>query len=185
MRVANLRSYFLLACLGFLMCASARAVCQPTPEPYHLPKQRLNQALQEFAHISGCFVNVNTALLDGKTANALDGNFSPSVALILLVRGSGLEVHARMGKLSVNESDQKNLAKRADILESSLKTAERNKTLSPDTAKYLLKQLKEIPRQAATLVREQGFLSPAERLDYDRLLAYIQGRIAIEPPAQH
>ncbi|RJS91427.1 STN domain-containing protein [Salinisphaera sp. Q1T1-3] len=161
-----------------LFGARAEAACQPAAAHYDLPAQRLDTALQEFAHISGCPVNVNTQLLDGHKAPALQGRFTPSVALIRLVRGSGLEVHFDETQLAVNQDDRQQMNQRVQQLEARLKGAVSSRQIDAGTADDLRAQLEAASDEAGQLIRQQGFLSAAEKASYDRLFAYVTGLLA-------
>lgn len=76
---------------SFLFTHGAQAACQNGPLRYDYDVQRLDQALQDLAHRSGCFVAVTPDLLEGKQAAALHGRYRPLPALQRLLRGTGLQ----------------------------------------------------------------------------------------------
>ncbi|VVE82951.1 tonB-denpendent receptor [Pandoraea sputorum] len=84
--------------------AAANATCQATPVDYHYHAQRLDQALQDLAHRSGCFIHVPPDVLKGQRAHSLYGRYRPLPALKALLRGTGLDAHATADGLAVTRS---------------------------------------------------------------------------------
>ncbi|REC94953.1 STN domain-containing protein [Kushneria indalinina] len=155
----------------------ANAACQLQAMTYDYPEQRLDQALQQFAHTSGCPVEMDNALVEGHRAQALSGSFTPDAALIQLVRGSGLEVHLDNGHYRVNQSDRERINDRIETLRYRVESARNDETLSPAAADALDAQLDAIAAQSDQLITEQGFLSAAEKASYERLFAWLEGRL--------
>lgn len=83
-------SIVLLSC-----CASASAAClRQTPVQFDTPVQRMDQGLQDFAHKTGCFIRIDSALWANKQAAAVPGKHLPAEALNLMLRRSGLQFTA-------------------------------------------------------------------------------------------
>ncbi|ACR30979.1 STN domain-containing protein [Burkholderia glumae] len=82
---------------------TVEAACQPGPVHYDYQPQRLDQALQDLAHRSGCFIQVSPELLAGKHAHALHGRYRPLPALTKLLQGTGLVAHATGSGLAVTQ----------------------------------------------------------------------------------
>ncbi len=72
-----------LLSLAFLCLAvSASAACQRTATvPFGTSAQRLDQALQDFTHRTGCTVTVTPDLLAHRQSSAVPGRQRPAVAL--------------------------------------------------------------------------------------------------------
>ncbi|MFC0337587.1 hypothetical protein SAMN05421848_1625 [Kushneria avicenniae] len=177
------RLFRITACLllaGTTVSASmaASAACQIQAMAYDYPEQRLDQALQQFAHTSGCPVEVDTSQLGDRQAPALQGKFTPDAALIQLVRGSGLEVHLDDGHYRVNQSDRERINDRIETLRYRIESARDSDQLTQNDARTLDTQLEAIRTQSDQLITEQGFLSAAEMASYERLFAWLEGRLA-------
>ncbi|WP_456268789.1 STN domain-containing protein [Kushneria sp. AK178] len=168
----------LLAGAAMACALPASAACQVQAMVYDYPEQRLDEALQQFAHTSGCPVEVDDALLEGHRASALDGSFTPDAALIQLVRGSGLEVHLDKGHYRINQSDRERIDDLIETFRYRIGNARGDGTLGPHDADALMTQLDAIEAQSDQLITEQGFLSAAERAGYERLFAWLEGRLA-------
>lgn len=85
----SLRFIPMIVLLGMSMMApsSAHAVCSLNQTlPYHYPAQRMDETLQDFAHRSGCFVQISPdAMRDHQTAS-IRGRYRPLTALRRLIR---------------------------------------------------------------------------------------------------
>ena len=162
--------------LGVAMPASA--ACQIQAMRYDYPAQRLDQALQQFAHTSGCPVEVDDALAEEHQARALAGRFTPEAALIQLVRGSGLEVHLDNDHYRINQSDRERINDLVKTFRYRIESALDGDQLSQNDARALNTQLDAIEAQSDQLITEQGFLSAAEKASYERLFAWLEGRLA-------
>lgn len=75
---------------GGLAPAYAQSSNAPTVH-IQMPAQPLGQALTQLAAQTGLLIGVDAALVSGKTAPAIDGNYTPEQALHLLLQGSGLQ----------------------------------------------------------------------------------------------
>ncbi|AJC22395.2 hypothetical protein RO07_21385 [Pandoraea pulmonicola] len=76
-----------MTCLGFLGAVQAACAQQFN---FDIPAQRLSSALDRFADISHQSVLYRDDLVDGRMSSAVRGQYSPTVALRLLLEGSGL-----------------------------------------------------------------------------------------------
>lgn len=155
----------------------AMSACLTQTGDYDYPKQRLDQALQQFAHTSGCFVTVKPDVLKDKRANALSGHYTPADALVRLVRGTGLEVHVDDGQYAVNTTDQARLTHRIKTLKSRIQRARADGRLSAEQARDFDQQLSAIETGSTELIRQQGFLSAAENASYQRFFNDIHARL--------
>ena len=84
-----LRSVGLFVIL-FSVPVSASAECKQSPFSLELPNQRMDERLQNLAHQTGCFVEVDPALLGTMRAPAVSGVLTPRQAFSRSLKGSGL-----------------------------------------------------------------------------------------------
>ena len=152
--------------LATLGSAPAAAACQRTPIRYELAPQYLDIALHELERRSGCSVKAVPALVRGKRTQAVHGSLTPDVALIAMVRGTGLEADADHGGLEVNREQQQYFAAQTTELGRQLSAAR----LAPAKRRALAALVARVRVGVPTLVREQGFLSAAERTGYSAVL---------------
>ncbi|MFC0267122.1 STN domain-containing protein [Kushneria aurantia] len=167
-----------LLSIGMLFTPAAWSACQPQAMNYDYPAQRLDEALQQFAHTSGCFVEVDTQQLGDKQAQALSGHYTPSAALIRLVRGSGLEVHVDGEQYAVNHNDREAITQQIEALRGRIDSARQNGRIDEQKASDMSTQLDAVAQQVPQLIEQQGFLSAAENASYQRLFAWMSGVLA-------
>lgn len=169
-----------LALIGAMLGCSAQAsaACQIQAIPYDYPEQRLDQALEQFAHTSGCPVEVDSSSLGNLQAPALSGQFTPEAALIQLVRGSGLEVHLDNDHYRINQSDRERIEDLVETFRYRIDSVRDSQQLADSEAGALDAQLDAIETQSDQLITEQGFLSAAEKAGYERFFAWLEGRLA-------
>ncbi|WP_372393147.1 hypothetical protein ACCQ05_05365 [Xanthomonas sp. NCPPB 3582] len=171
MAVARNRLPSIIVALGAVMFAGpVLAACQPGPFAFSLPAQRLDERLQELVHVTGCAVEVDPSLLDGKRAYALAGDLSTDQAFIASVRGSGLEAGLADDHWRVNRAQQRYFAERVETLQGAIADARKSGAIAPARAKKLTAHLAAVATEVPRLVRQQGFLSAAERASYERTL---------------
>ena len=168
----------LLGSIALGVAMPAAAACQLKAIMYDYPAQRLDQALQQFAHTSGCFVEVDLSRLGDRQAPALSGRFTPDAALIQLVRGSGLEVHIDNGHYRINQSDRERIEDLVETFRYRIGNARGEGTLDQHSGDALMTQLDAIEAQSDRLITEQGFLSAAEKAGHERFFAWLEGRLA-------
>ena len=88
-RFAALATAATMALVGAPSCRGVATARQA----YHLPAQPLGDALRAIALASGTPVVVASDLVAGKTAPSLDGDYTPTEAVVTVLAGSGLAVH--------------------------------------------------------------------------------------------
>jgi hypothetical protein len=71
------------------------AACQHQVMSYDSHIQRLDEALQQLAHTSGCPIQVDLGAYAARPAPAVKGRFLPEEVLWRLLKGSGLDVSQR------------------------------------------------------------------------------------------
>lgn len=91
--MTRFRSCFSIALLS--LCATASAACQrQTAVQFDTPVQRMDQALQDFAHKTGCPIRIDLDLTRGKQVAAVAGAHRPAEALDMMLKRSGLRFEA-------------------------------------------------------------------------------------------
>lgn len=85
-------------CLGLAAPAWAQTGGPLAPPlPLSIPAQPLDKALTELAARTGLLIGVDSSLLAGRQAPAIDGRYTPTAALDKLLEGSGLEAVSQGG----------------------------------------------------------------------------------------
>jgi len=89
---ASLRPALCLLALSFAWapCSAEKAADISAIYLFHIDSQPLEDALQEFAGQSGMQIIFFSNLVDGLTAPAVHGRYTPTAALELLLKKSGL-----------------------------------------------------------------------------------------------
>ncbi|MES1946235.1 hypothetical protein C84B14_02776 [Salinisphaera sp. C84B14] len=169
---------WILALFAASAAAPAFAACSPGGRDYAIDAGRLDSALQQFAHTSGCLVETDLSENAALQVNPVQGRFTAANALIRLVRGTGLEAHVDPGHYAVNRANREAVKQRVDTLRHQVASARRSGALSKDKADALDRDLAAVWRDAQALITEQGFLSAGENASFQRLFAYVQGQLA-------
>ncbi|MCQ3026161.1 hypothetical protein NLO74_09050 [Pseudomonas tremae] len=146
--------------------APAYAACQMTPVAYDMPSQRLDEALQQLAHRSGCPINVNLGADSSKKVKKFKGTFTPDQALWLVLKKTGLEGYLENDGLTVDRRGQEFVHTRAQELRQSIDAA--GVRMEARKKKRFLHQLDSLEAGAKKLVLEQSFVSAAEMASYKR-----------------
>lgn len=162
--------------------APAVAACRAGPVTVALPAQRLDERLQALARLTGCTVDVDPALLAGRRAAALRGAMPTDQAFFRSVRGSGLEAGPVQGHWRVDRAQQVYFAARIADTEARLRGAERGRRIAPAQAADDRRTLARIGTGVTRYVRDQGFLSAAERSSYTALLDRLDQRLRRSSP---
>ena len=155
----------------------ALAACQPGPMPISLPAQRMDERLQALAHATGCHVDVDDALIAGKRVLPLRGTLPTDQMFFRTVQGSGLEVEPNQGHWRVSRDQQRYFAQRIARIGSDIAAARRNRRITAAQAAGYQRELATVRSGVPHYVREQGFLSAAERSSYTAMLDRIAGRL--------
>lgn len=145
--------------------APAAAECNRAPAAYAMPAQRLDQAVQQLAHISGCFVKMDLAMVADRRAPALKGRYRPEEALARLVRGTGYTAHSTPEGLAFDGDLLAVTMSQARALRTAVQTHARAGHLSPAQATRLRATLTEVERTVPRQVNAQGMLTPAQKRD--------------------
>jgi hypothetical protein len=83
-------SWLFVLSFAWAPCSAERAADVSAIYNFHIDSQPLEDALQEFAGQSGMQIIFFSNLVDGLTAPAVHGRYTPTGALDLLLRKSGL-----------------------------------------------------------------------------------------------
>lgn len=153
--------------LSTLFALPAYAACQSDAVDYDFPAQRLDEALQQLAHRSGCFINTDLTRIADEQAPALSGTYRPEEALWELLKGTGWEGYPTDEGLEVSEREQGWVKARTQALREAV---EKRDTLSEDERKAYLEELASLEQSVTELAREQGFISAGEHASYERSL---------------
>ncbi|MCI3944891.1 hypothetical protein BW686_15780 [Pseudomonas syringae] len=146
--------------------ASAYASCQMEPIAYDMPAQRLDEALQQLAHRSGCPVNVNLGADSSKKVKKFKGTFTPDQALWQVLKKTGLEGYLENDGLTVDRRGQDFVHTRATEIRNAIEAA--GTRVEARKKKRFLHQLDSIDAGSKKLVLEQSFISAAEMASYKR-----------------
>ncbi|EGH10293.1 hypothetical protein PSYMP_12894 [Pseudomonas amygdali pv. morsprunorum str. M302280] len=168
----------LVISIACLTGAPVYAACQMTPITYDMPTQRLDEALQQLAHLSGCPVRVDRGADSSKKVKKFKGTFTPDRALWLVLKKTGLEGYVENDGLTVDRRGQDFVHARAAEIRTSLDEA--GTRVNAGKKKRFLHELTSIETGARKLVLEQGFVSAAEmasyKRDFDKLSSQIPAR---------
>ncbi|SDX03349.1 hypothetical protein SAMN05444064_110140 [Pseudomonas syringae] len=146
--------------------ANAYAACQMTPIDYDMPTQRLDEALQQLAHRSGCPIKVDLGADSSRKVKKFKGNFTPDKALALVLKKTGLEGYVENDGLTVDRRGQDFVHARAAELRKAIDDA--GPKLEAKRKKRFLHQLDSIETGSKKLALEQSFVSAAEMASYKR-----------------
>lgn len=84
---SRLAATLCLISLSLMTFSPAYALCSlQEKRVYHYPAQRMDEILQDFAHHSGCFVQINPDVLKNRQTAPIHGTYRPLTALRLLLR---------------------------------------------------------------------------------------------------
>lgn len=166
--------------LSTLLALPAYAACQSDALDYDFPAQRLDEALQQLAHRSGCFINTDLTRIADEQAPPLSGTYRPEEALWELLKGSGWEGYPTDEGLEVSEREQAWVKARTHVLREAVEARD---TLSEDERKAYLQALTTLEQSVSELALEQGFISAGEHASFERSLNELAASLNTEDPA--
>lgn len=164
--------------LAFAMPAAAE--CLRGPVRVKLPAQRLDERVQALAHATGCFMEVDTALLAERRAPALRGRVTTDQAVRRSLRGTGLEGVPYKGHWRIDRHQQDRFARRIATLRATLD--QQRGALSPARGAAIARDLARVEKGVTRDVRRQGFLGAAERSRHDATLDRAAKRMGVAVP---
>ena len=166
-----------LLCSGaaLLLALPAAAECTKGPFRVKLPAQRLDERVQALAHVTGCFMQVDPALLADRSAPAVRGRLTTEQVVLRSLRGTGLEAAPRKGHWRIDRAQQVRFARRVESLRTTLE--QQRASVPPARAAAMTRTLARVETGVARDVRRQGFLSAAERSSYDATLDTVAKRL--------
>lgn len=153
-----------------LAAAPALAACQRTPVVFDLPAQRLDEAVQQLAHRTGCPVTVDPSSVADRRAPALRGRFTPEQALARLIRNTGYDARSTPEGLAFGGELLSITMSQARVLRTEVRNQARAGRLPAARAARLRAVLTDVERALPRQVNAQGMLTPAQRRDAIRKL---------------
>ncbi len=163
--------------LSALFTLPAYANCQREAASYDLPAQQMDEALEQLAQRSGCFISTRITHTDDVQAPPLSGTYRPEEALWELLIGSGLEGYLTDDGLEVSQREQMWVKAHTQMLRTEIKGRD---TLSDEEQQTYLQELDTLERSVSELAREQGFISAGEHASYERSLNELKARLKAE-----
>lgn len=84
-----------------------------------------------------------------------------------------------VGNTSGNLTDIRHahISARANVLDADISTSQKARRMTEASADYLFKRVEEIRKQSGSFVKQQGFLSAAEKASFDREFDAIAGQL--------
>ena len=149
-------------------CQPTEAACQRNAADFNYPSQRLDEAIQQLAHSTGCPVTVDLARFADRKVPVLHGRYTPEEALWQLIKGTGLEGYPTAEGLEANTCEQDAVGVKAKAVRNLINA--NNGSITKAKQKHYEQQIKEVETSAADLARQQGFISAGERSSFHRSL---------------
>ncbi|MEJ2631669.1 MAG: hypothetical protein P8011_11100 [Acidihalobacter sp.] len=84
-------SLLLAGCVGLTSAADLGGRCD-VPQHYSIDFARWDEAAQQIAHATGCFIVMNTEATGSVKPNPVEGVFTPREAVALAIKGTGLRI---------------------------------------------------------------------------------------------
>ncbi|WP_447529155.1 hypothetical protein [Vreelandella sp. TE19] len=160
--------------LSFFLASSAQAACQRDPVSFDFPAQRMDEALQQLAHRTGCFIHTRPAAMGDTQVPAVSGTYRPEEALWAILKGSGWEGYRTDEGLAVNRHWQTWVKRHTQTLRARLEALE---TLNAAERQAYLDELQALENSVSALAREQGFISAGEHASYQRSIEALESTL--------
>jgi hypothetical protein len=152
----------------------SQKLCYQTPIKINVTADRLDKAILALSSQTECNIAFDKKVVQNYRSKALKGELTPSDALIALVKGTGLEVHAGQNNLKVNQEDQLTICIKATTLQETLNQAIKKQKVSKTIANQKINELSEVKVSVVDLAKKQGFISAAEKASYSRTFKEVQ-----------
>lgn len=162
---------------AFVAATPASAACQRAPVAFDLPAQRLDAALQELSHRTGCLVTVDPSSVADRRAPALRGRFTPEQALARLIRNTGYDARSTPEGLAFGDELLSITMSQARVLRTEVQNQARDGRLPAAKATRLRAILTDVERTLPRQVNAQGMLTPAQRRDAIRKLDSVRAGV--------
>ncbi len=159
----------------------AVAECTRAPVRVNLPKQRMDERIQQLAHLTGCFMEVEPALLADREAPRVRGKLTAREALYLSLRGSGLEAARYKGHWRIDRRQQERFARRIETLRATTAAQEERDAISHLRATGVRHTMRHVEKAVPREVREQAHLDVKKRIRYNEQLDGVARRIGTPP----
>ncbi len=177
------RPFALLGCgVALLAALPATAECAHGKVRVDLPAQRLDERVQALAHATGCFMEVDTALLADKQAKRVRGRMTARNALYLSLRGSGLEAAPYKGHWRIDQRQQQRFARRIATLRATTAEQRERDAISGLRARDVARTLRHVEKAVPREINEQAHLNVLDRVRYNERLDGVARRIGAPPP---
>lgn len=169
------------AACALLAALPAAAECTRETLRVDLPEQRMDERVQALAHLSGCFMEVDTTLLTDKQARRLTGRMIPRDALYRSLRGSGLEAARYKGHWRIDRRQQERFARRVATLRATTDAQREREAISRLRAADVGHTLRHVEKAVPREVNQQAHLKVADRIRYDEKLDRVARKIGTPP----
>jgi hypothetical protein len=141
----------------------------------------MDERVQALAHLSGCFMEVDTNLLADKQARRLKGRMIPRDALYRSLRGSGLEAARYKGHWRIDRRQQERFARRVATLRATTAEQRERDVISGLRATDVGHTLRHVEKAVPREVNEQAHLNVADRVRYNEQLDRVARKIGTPP----
>lgn len=157
----------------------AQNLCFTTSAVINVSASPLAKALVSLSSQTGCPIGYEAKLVRPFRSSTVKGRLTPTEALIRMVRGTGLEVHADSMGLHISQADQEAIGLKAATLQASLGQAVKSQKVGQHTANGLFAKLGDVRTSVVDLARSQGFVSAAEKASYQRTFTEVERVLVI------
>lgn len=164
-----------------LLAGAAAAECTRGKVRVDLPQQRMDERVQTLAHDTGCFMEVDVALLADKRARRLRGRMTAAHALYRSLRGTGLEAAPYKGHWRIDQRQQQRFARRIATLRTVTAEQRERDAISGLRARGVGQMLRHVERAVPREVNEQAHLNVNDRVRYNEQLDRVARRIGVAP----
>lgn len=177
------RPFALLGCgVALLLALPAAAECTRGKVRVDLPMQRMDERVQALAQATGCFMEVDTALLADRQARRVRGRMTPSEALYRSLRGSGLEAAPAKGHWRIDQRQQQRFARRIATLRATTAQQRERDAITGLRARDVGYTLRHVEKAVPREVKAQAHLSVRDRIRYEAKLDRVARKIGTPPP---
>ena len=166
---------------ALLIAGSAAAECTRGKVRVDLPQQRMDERVQALAHDTGCFMEVDVALLADKQAPRVRGRMTAAHALYRSLRGTGLEAAPYKGHWRIDQRQQQRFARRIATLRSATAEQRERDAISGLRARGVAHTLRHVEKAVPREVNEQAHLNVKDRVRYTEKLDRVARKVGAAP----
>lgn len=176
------RPLALLGSVAALMLGlPAAAECLHGKVRVDLPAQRMDERMQALAHSTGCFMEVDMALLADKQAPRVRGRMTARDALYRSLRGSGLEAAPYKGHWRIDRRQQERVARRVATLREATAAQRDRAAIGKMRAKDARIALRQVEKAVPRKVNREGHVTVRDRMRYEAKLDRVAYKIGTPP----